>query len=62
MSLLTVCLVIVVAGVLLWLVTTYVPMQPAIKRVLVAVVVIALVLFVLRAFGVLEYLDRLRVR
>lgn len=62
MSLLTLCLTIVVVGVLLWLVTTYVPMSPPIKRVLVAVVVIVLVLFILRAFGVLDAIDRVRIR
>jgi uncharacterized membrane protein YvlD (DUF360 family) len=47
---------IVVAGVLLWLVTTYVPMDPNIKKLLVAVVVICLVLYVLNAFGAFSYL------
>lgn len=61
MSLLYLCIVLVVVGVVLWAVTTYVPMQPAIKRILVIVVVIAVVLFVLRAFGVLSYIERVRI-
>jgi hypothetical protein len=60
-SLLYLCIVLVVVGVVLWAVTTYVPMQPAIKRILVIVVVIAVVLFVLRAFGVLSYIERVRI-
>jgi len=61
MPLLTVLLVIVVAGVLLWAVTTYVPLAPPVQGLLTAVVVIALVVFVLQAFGVLHYASRLRV-
>lgn len=54
MSLLTVALVIIVVGVLLWLAQTYVPMDANIKRILTAVVVIVLVLWVLSAFGVIN--------
>lgn len=44
---------IIVVGVLLWLAETYIPMDPAVKVVLRIVVVVALVLYVLNAFGVL---------
>lgn len=62
MSLLTVCVAIIVVGVLLWLATTYIPMQPAIKRILVAVVVIVLVVWLLNVFGVLDAAERVRIR
>ena len=62
MSLLTLCIVIIVVGVLLWVITRYVPMEPAVKHILVAVVVVVLVLFVLRAFGVLDDIERVRIR
>jgi len=61
MSLLTLCIVIVVVGVLLWVVTRYVPMNATIKKILVAVVVVVLVIFVLRAFGVLDDIKRVRI-
>ncbi len=61
MPILTVLLVIVVVGVLLWLMTTYVPMEPTVKRILVAVAVIALVIWLLQAFGVWTHLSRVRV-
>lgn len=48
-----VCIVIVVVGVLLWAVHTYVPMAQPIKNILTAVVVIGLVLWLLSVFGVL---------
>lgn len=54
MSLLTVALVIIVVGVLLWLAQTYIPMDANIKKILTAVVVVVLVLWVLAAFGVIN--------
>jgi hypothetical protein len=61
MSILTLLVALVVIGVLLWLVTTYVPMAAPIKQVLVAVVVILTVLWVLSAFGLIPELGRVRV-
>jgi hypothetical protein len=61
MSLLTVCLTIIVVGVLLWLVTTYIPMEPRLKQILVAVVIIAVVLWLLKAFGLLAWLETIRI-
>ena len=46
MPLLTVVLVLVLVGVLLWLVNSFIPMDPKIKQILNAVVVIAVVLWV----------------
>jgi hypothetical protein len=56
MPILTVLIVIVVAGVILWLVNSYIPMQRTIKNILNAVVVIILVVWLLNVFGVLESL------
>jgi len=50
---LSVVMVIVVVGVLLWAVNSFIPMDPKIKNILNVVVVIALVLWLLRAFGIL---------
>jgi hypothetical protein len=46
--------VLIVVGVLLWLINTYIPMQPTIKRILNAIVVICVVLWLLSAFGILS--------
>jgi hypothetical protein len=43
MPLIQVLIVLIVVGVLLWLVNTYIPMQSAIKSILKAVVVIVVV-------------------
>ncbi len=45
-------LTLVVVGLLLYLVETYVPMSPPIQVVLRVVVVICLVLWLLRVFGI----------
>jgi len=55
MSLLTVVLTLIVVGVLLWLVNTYIPMAGPIKTILNAVVVIAVILWLLYGFGVLNH-------
>ena len=61
MSLITIVLVLIVVGVILWLINTYIPMQGTIKSLLNAVVVIVLVIWLLQAFGVLGELGRVRV-
>ncbi len=53
MDLVTVVVTLIVVGVLLWLVNTYIPMDAKIKNILNIVVVIAVVLWLLRVFGVL---------
>ena len=52
---------LIVVGVLLWLVNTYVPMDAKIKQVLNAVVIIAVVLWLLQAFGLFGSLNSVRV-
>jgi hypothetical protein len=46
-------LVLVVVGVLLWLVNNYIPMDANIKKILNIVVIIVVILWLLRVFGVL---------
>jgi hypothetical protein len=57
-TLLTLILTIVVVGVLLWLINTYVPMQATVKNILNIVVVIVLIIWILNAFGVVGPLNR----
>lgn len=45
--------VLVVVGFVLWLILTYVPMPEPFKKVIVAVVVLFLALWLLSAFGVI---------
>ncbi len=52
MPLLNIIIILMVVGVLLWLVNTYVPMQTMIKKILNAVVIIAVVVWLLDVFGI----------
>ncbi len=61
MPLLNILLVLVVVGVLLWLINTYIPMDSKIKNIFNVVVVIAVVLWLLKAFGLLDNLKSLRI-
>jgi ABC-type long-subunit fatty acid transport system fused permease/ATPase subunit len=61
MSLITIVIVLVVFGVILWAINTYIPMDATIKKILNGVVVLAALLFVLSAFGVLDSLSGIRV-
>jgi len=54
-----VILVLVVAGVLLWLIESFVPMDAKILRLLQAVVIIVLVIWLLRVFGIINILPGL---
>ena len=61
MSLITLVIVLVVVGVVLWLINSYIPMQATIKKILNVVVVIAIILWLLSAFGVIGSLDTIRI-
>jgi hypothetical protein len=61
MDLVQFVVVIIVVGVLLWLVNNYIPMDSKIKQILNIVVVIALILWILKVFGLLGFLQGIRV-
>ena len=61
MSLISVVIVLIVVGVLLWAANTYIPMDHKIKTTMNIVVVIAVVLWLLSAFGVLGSLESIRI-
>ncbi len=60
MPILTILLVLVVVGVILWLVNTFIPMDSKIKSILNAVVVIIVIIWLLQAFGLLDSIKNLR--
>lgn len=62
MPLLTIVLVLIVVGVLLWLINTYVPMDRKIKNILNIVVVIVVIIWLLQAFGLMGALSNVRVK
>jgi hypothetical protein len=62
MSLIGLVITLVVVGILLWLLNTYVPMDAKIKSIINVVVVIVVVIWLLQAFGVLGSLQNIRIR
>lgn len=61
MSLISLIVILVVVGVILWLVNTHIPMDPTVKKVLNIAVVVFLVLWLLSVFGVLGSLHTARI-
>jgi hypothetical protein len=57
MSILTILIVLIVVGLILWLVNAYIPMDGKIKQILNIVVIIAVILWLLKAFGVFALLS-----
>lgn len=51
MPLLSIVIALVVVGVVLWLINTFIPMASSIKTILNIVVVVAVVVWLLQAFG-----------
>jgi hypothetical protein len=61
MPLLTVLIAIIVVGVVLWLINTFIPMERTIKTILNVVVVVILIIWLLRVFGLFHYLTDIHV-
>jgi hypothetical protein len=61
MSLIGLVIVLVVVGVVLWLINSYIPMQTTIKKILNVVVIIVVVLWLLSAFGVIDNLNNIHI-
>ncbi|HTB96923.1 MAG TPA: Thivi_2564 family membrane protein [Terracidiphilus sp.] len=61
MPLTTVLITIVAAGLLLWIVNRFIPMQSQIKSILNALVVIVLVLWIANLYGLFQHLSKFRV-
>ena len=61
MPLINVVVTLIGVGVLLWLVNSYIPMDAKIKKLLNIVVVIAVVWWLLSAFGLIGNIGNIRV-
>ena len=62
MSLVSLVIILIVVGLLLWLVNNYIPMDSKIKTILNVIVVIVVIIWLLQAFGVLGSIQGLRIR
>jgi hypothetical protein len=61
MPLINVLVVLVVAGVILWLINSYIPMDRKIKNILNIVAVLVVVIWLLQVFGLLDSMKSLRI-
>ena len=62
MPLINLVILLIVIGVLLWVVEKYIPMDATIKRIIQAVVIIGVVIYLLQVFGVLGSLHQIRIK
>lgn len=60
MPIMSVLIALTIVGVALWLINTYLPMDGKIKNILNIVIVIAVVVWLLQAFGVIGSIGNLR--
>ena len=61
MPLINIIIALLVVGILLWVINTYIPMDRKIKNILNIVVVVTVVIWLLQVFGVLGSLDSIRI-
>jgi predicted membrane protein len=61
MSLLSVLIALVIAGVVLWPINTYIPMDRKIKTILNVVVVIVVILWLLSVFGIFGSISNIHI-
>jgi len=61
MSLLNILIAIIVVGVLLWIINTFIPMDRKIKQIFNIVVVIVLIIWLLKVFGLFSYLTNITI-
>jgi hypothetical protein len=61
MPLLQIAISLIVVGVLLWLVNSFIPMARSIKSILNAVVVIVVVVWLVNVFGLMPSIQNFRV-
>ncbi len=60
MPLIQLVIVLVVLGVILWAVNSYIPMDATIKKIVNVVIILVAVLFILSAFGILGSMSGIR--
>ncbi len=61
MPLIQLVIILVVVGVILWAINSYIPMQATMKNILNVVVVVAVVLWLLSVFGIIGSLQGIHI-
>jgi hypothetical protein len=61
MSVISLLVTLIVIGVLLWVVNTYIPMQATMKKIVNIVVIVLVCLWILSVFGILPNLGTVKI-
>ena len=61
MPLIHLVIILAVVGMVLWIINNYIPMQSTIKRILNAVVVVGVIVWLLSVFGIIGNLSTIRI-
>lgn len=61
MTLVNIVVILVVVGLVMWLINTYIPMAGAIKSLLNIVVFVVLLIWILQVFGLIGQIPGLRI-
>ena len=61
MPLISIIVVLCVIGVILWLIDTYLPLDPTIKRIIQIVIIVVIILWLLQVVGLMGTLNSVRV-
>jgi len=61
MTLVQIAVVLIVIGVLMWLINTYIPMMGAMKSLLNLVVIVVVVIWLLQIFGIIGPIAGVRI-
>jgi hypothetical protein len=61
MPLIQLIVILVVIGVILWMINSYIPMQSTIKKILNAVIIIAVIIWLLSVFGLIGDISAIRI-
>lgn len=59
MSLLTILITLLVAGIILWLINTFIPMDEKIKKIINVIAIVVIILWLIKAFGLLKYISNI---
>lgn len=62
MPLITIVITLVVVGVALWAINTYIPMARPVKSILNVVVVVIVCLWLLQSFGIIDHIPGIRMQ
>lgn len=62
MSLISVIIILIIIGFVLWIINTYIPMAGSIKTILNAIVIIAVILWLLNVFGIFTGFGNMRLK